>query len=61
MELFNTSASRCTYRLGSQEMQTVDHMKLGVTIDDSLGWSFHIANVVSKCNQRFFVMCLLVS
>ena len=60
MELFSTSASLCTYRLGTQELQTVDHIRLlGVTIDDSPGWNFHIANVISKCNQRFFMMCLL--
>ena len=35
MEVCNTSASLCTHKLGAQELQTVDHIKLlSATIED---------------------------
>ena len=39
-----------------------DHMKfLGVTIDNRLNFNLHVANVVSKCDSRLFLMRQLKS
>ena len=48
--------------INNYEVTIVNHFKyLDVVIDNSLTWSFHADNILSKCKQRLFFLRLLKS